>query len=141
MIGPFLNILPFLQRVPAGATLLELAERVQRRMADLTEVQHTPIDLVRRWWSLPPDRPAFETYFVFQNLPGMRDDGGEGANLTQTEYPIRLEVWARDRLELAACYLEGPATPEDVRGLLDGLRRVARGAASAGPRRPVRELC
>lgn len=134
MIGPFLNFLPFPLHLAPNVPVDELLRTVHDRMLEMAERQWTSLADIARWWSAPVGSPLFDSYFVFQNLPGMRWSQALGYNLSQTEFPLRVEVMARNELELVMQFPESRLDGRQVECWLDLLDVALDAIAGASDR-------
>ncbi|HXM54463.1 MAG TPA: condensation domain-containing protein [Candidatus Dormibacteraeota bacterium] len=140
MIGPFLNFLPFALHLAPDMTASELLRALHSRMLDLVDHQWTSLSAIADWWSTPAGRPMFDSYFVFQNLPGVRWSRTQGYNLSQTEVPLRVEVTARDELQVSMQFADSRLDAADVEGWLARLGAAADALATAAAEITVAEI-
>ena len=119
MVGLFINTLPARVRVsrdqPVGAWLGGLLrDQVQTR-----QYEHTPLDQVRSWTSMPPDQPLFESGRGLENYPmdGSRYRTGsvtisEIRTFEQSNYALSFVVVPDDELFLQLWYDALRFTPD-----------------------------
>lgn len=104
MVGMFLNSLPLRLRLDREETVLSWWQRVQATLVASRHYEFTPLDQVRKWSSLPPGQPLFESLFVYENYPkslgpgsGLRPKDApkpeeEFDSLERTNFPLTLVV-------------------------------------------------
>jgi thioesterase domain-containing protein/SAM-dependent methyltransferase/acyl carrier protein len=146
MVGLFVNTLPARVRIsrdqPVGSWLSGLLrEQVQAR-----EYEHTPLDQVKSWTAVPPDRPLFESIQGLENYPmtGSRFRTGSVAireidTFEQTNYPLSFLAIPDEQLWLQLWYDAlrfTPATAEAVLRMAEALVREL----AADPDRTVGEV-
>lgn len=119
--GVLMNILPTRVQVPPERLLLSWLSELQDQQVRLRQYEHTPLQKIYEWCQVPQDRLLFESYLVFQNLDGL----GAGASLrhlsslrtlravktpqqfvAQQEYPLRLDAFPGQELELVISYYQ-----------------------------------
>ncbi len=104
--GHFPNLLPLLVSVPGERPLLDWVKSVSESQLELLQLDYTPPDKLREWIHYPQNQPLFESYLVYQNLPGMSEMPVEGAGTlrdypismledfyAQMEYPLRIDIF------------------------------------------------
>ncbi|KAI9831569.1 MAG: hypothetical protein M1819_004800 [Sarea resinae] len=65
-IGPLFNTIPFHPKVNAISTWTEAVQLCHNFNTEALPFQHTPLRNIMKWCRRTPDRPLFDTLFVFQ---------------------------------------------------------------------------
>jgi non-ribosomal peptide synthase protein (TIGR01720 family) len=113
MVGLFINTLPLRLQVDPDEMLLRWLERLQARMMELREYEHTPLIRVQGWSEVPRGLPLFESILVFENTPvdprpeefgGSLEISAVQTNSGATNYPLTLVGLPGAELQLRIVY-------------------------------------
>ncbi|HEX7241918.1 MAG TPA: amino acid adenylation domain-containing protein, partial [Longimicrobiaceae bacterium] len=115
MVGLFINTLPVRLRVEGEARADEWLGRLRARQVEAQRYEHSPLQDVQGWSSVPAGVPLFESILVFENHPTWHGvGGGEGGFSVEewkvyggSHYPLALAVFPGERLELRLEYDSG----------------------------------
>lgn len=140
MVGLFINTLPVRVRIAEDEEVVPWLQRLQARLVELRDHEHSSLAEVQRWSELPPGRPLFESLVAFENYP--RDPallGGlpglevrELESLEQTNYALNLAVLPEEEaLRLELTYDPEGVDPASGDRLLAGLATLLRNLAAA----------
>jgi non-ribosomal peptide synthetase component F len=152
--GVLMNILPTRLQVPPDRSLLSWLSELQDQQVRLRQYEHTPLPRIYEWCQIPPDQLLFESYLVFQNLDGL----GASAHLrhlsslktlralktpqqfvAQQEYPLRLDAFPGEPLELVISYYQRFFSASAITTLLEHLSLLLDTFAT-NPRQHLRDL-
>ncbi|HSL83617.1 MAG TPA: condensation domain-containing protein, partial [Thermoanaerobaculia bacterium] len=67
MVGLFVNTLPVRVRIDEEEPVAPWLRRLQGRLAELREHEHSPLARVHRWSGVEPGEPLFESLVAFEN--------------------------------------------------------------------------
>ncbi|MFC3960366.1 non-ribosomal peptide synthase/polyketide synthase, partial [Nocardia jiangsuensis] len=135
MVGLFINTLPVRVRIDDHAPIADQLVRLQREQADLLDHHYVGLAEIQRSAGAGS---LFDTLLVFESYPIDREaiaaassiDGmsvnGVGV-LSNTHYPMTLQVTAESTIEFAFEYLTSRFTADEVRTLAARLMRVLEG--------------
>ncbi|PZO78208.1 MAG: hypothetical protein DI626_12035, partial [Micavibrio aeruginosavorus] len=70
MVGMFINALPIRVSLDPETNIKDWFQGIQEEQSRILQYQHTSLDDIRRWNSLPKDSSLFDTMVVFQNFKG-----------------------------------------------------------------------
>ena len=112
MVGLFINTLPVRVQVDESLTVPEYLGSLQDQLAQIRNVEYTPLVQVQAWSDVPGSTPLFESIVVFENYPveaSLRAQKGslEISNVKaveQTNYPLTFVVGPGDGLSLTLAY-------------------------------------
>jgi non-ribosomal peptide synthetase component F len=113
MVGLFINTLPLRLQVDPDEMLLRWLERLQARMTELREYEHTPLIRAQGWSEVPRGLPLFESILVFENTPAdpRPEEFGESleiravqTNSGATNYPLTIVGLPGTELQLRILY-------------------------------------
>jgi len=152
-VGSSINVLPLRARVdperPLRAWLAELRETQIR----IGEHEHTPMERLREWCEVPPDRLLFDSYMIMQNqMTSVAGSKGLFVEMAETEeeppfshikmeYPLRFDVYPGARtLLLSMTYYRRRLAAATVERLLRDLRALLEAIVAAAPDAMLGEL-
>ncbi|HZN20448.1 MAG TPA: amino acid adenylation domain-containing protein [Micromonosporaceae bacterium] len=69
MVGLFINTLPARVRVDRDQPVVSWLSGLLRDQVQARQFEHTPLDQIRGWTSVPPDRPLFDSGRGLENYP------------------------------------------------------------------------
>jgi non-ribosomal peptide synthase protein (TIGR01720 family) len=102
MIGAFVNTLPVRLRPSPEVSLLSWLGSIQGHLAELHQVEHTPLVEIQGWSEVPRHQPLFESLLAFESYPVEEAvAGSEGMqihdvrNLVRVNYPLVAEAMPR----------------------------------------------
>ncbi|HET8642379.1 MAG TPA: condensation domain-containing protein, partial [Pseudonocardiaceae bacterium] len=111
MVGLFVNTLPARVRVDRDQPVVSWLSGLLRDQVQARQFEHTPLDQIRGWTSVPPDRPLFESGRGLENYPmdGSRYRTGSVSvgdiqTFEQSNYPLTFIVVPDDALFLQIWY-------------------------------------
>jgi amino acid adenylation domain-containing protein len=152
--GVLMNILPTRLQVPAPRSLLSWLSELQDQQVRLRQYEHTPLQKIYEWCQIPPEQLLFESYLVFQNLDGL----GASASLrhlsslgtlralrtpqqfvAQQEYPLRLDAFPGEQMELVLSYYQQLFSASTIARLLAQLSLLL-DAFATNPRQRIADL-
>jgi aryl carrier-like protein len=147
MVGSFNNLLPIRVQIAPQMLLLAWLRDLQAQQAELRQYEYSPPRKIRAWSAVPGDGPLFESYLVFENFPMdaavpegfTRWDTRYGQGATQTEHPLRVQVWPLRTLLISMSYQRRYFTAATVARMLADLQAMLE-AFVAHPRAAVGEL-
>lgn len=124
MVGMFLSTFPLAVEVPQECPEAWLGS-LQGQATRAREFEWVPLAQIKKWSSVPPDRPLFESLVVFENHPERPPLLAPGLTMQEAEhhdqsnYPLVLLVEPGDPLRLLVLYDPGRIPTERAR-LLGG---------------------
>jgi non-ribosomal peptide synthase protein (TIGR01720 family) len=146
MVGLFINTLPARVRVRREQPVLAWLAGLLRDQVRTREYEHTPLDQIRGWTSVPPDRPLFDSGRGLENYPmdGSRFRTGSVTisdirTFEQSNYALSFVVVPDEALSLQLWYDAARFAPETADHLLRAAETLVRGLA-ADPDRTVGEV-
>jgi amino acid adenylation domain-containing protein/non-ribosomal peptide synthase protein (TIGR01720 family) len=139
MVGLFINTLPVRVRLAEDEPLVPWLRRLQERLVELREHEHSPLARVHRWSDVAPGEPLFESLIAFENYP--RDPGvfqrvgglavRDLASFDQTNYPLNVAVVPGEELLLEVTYAPESFEPGAPERLLDRVAALLSAMAAA----------
>ena len=138
MVGLLINTLPVRVRLDGDLPVARWLQRLAQEQARRRELEHTPLDRVQAWSEVPAGRRLFDSILVVEDFPvdpsrlrfgDVRVVGW--ASIQQTNYPLTLLAFPRERLVLEALFDTGLLDPRLVRHLLSHMESVLAGLTSA----------
>ncbi len=131
MIGLFNNLLPLRIQVVPEMTLLSWLRDIQAHQAEMRQYDYSPPLKIKEWSDVPGNIPLFESYLVAENFPSdaaveekLRNWLREGSGLTQTEHPLRIEVWPLHTILLSMGYYPHYFDPNTIKRILRDFQSV-----------------
>lgn len=125
IIGLFNNLLPLRIQVIPEATLLSWLRDIQAQQAEMRQYDYSPPLKIKEWSDVPDNTPLFESYLVVENFPSditveekLRNWIRDGSGLTQTEHPLRIEVWPLRTILLSMGYYLHYFDPDTIKRIL-----------------------
>jgi amino acid adenylation domain-containing protein/non-ribosomal peptide synthase protein (TIGR01720 family) len=138
MVGLLINTLPVRARLQWDRPVAQWLRQVQDELTRTRELEQTPLDRVQAWSEVPKGRRLFDTILVVEDFPvevsslrlgELRVTGS--ASTQQTNYPLTLLAFPRERLVLEALFDAGLLDRRLIQQLLSHLEAVLDGFASA----------
>ena len=146
MVGLFISTLPARVRVSRGEQVTSWLSGLLRDQVQTRQFEHTPLDQVRSWTSVPPDRPLFDSGRGLENYPmdGSRFRTGSVAiteieTFEQSNYALSFVVVPDDALFLQLWYDALRFAPQTADQMLATVEALALGLI-ADPHRTVGEV-
>jgi amino acid adenylation domain-containing protein/non-ribosomal peptide synthase protein (TIGR01720 family) len=133
IVGMFINTLPVRVRVPFEQPILPWLTEIQKRSADLTQYEHSPLTQVNSWSEVPRGTPLFQSLVVFDNYPvAQPSNQREGALRVRsvhqaaehTNYPLMLVVLPRDEVVLNLVHNPAQYDRDTALRVLDQLKTL-----------------
>jgi amino acid adenylation domain-containing protein len=129
IVGSFNNLLPVRARLLPERPLVDWLAELQAEQVEARQHEHTRLLDILDWCGLPKDELLFDTYLVFENYPfdesvlahGRRWNLQVGSAITQTEHPLRVQVWPlpASPLLVLTSYYPGRVGPAAVERLMN----------------------
>jgi hypothetical protein len=148
-VGSFNNLLPVRAVLAPERPLVEWLRDLQAEQATQRHYEHTRLVDILDWCGLPQDELLFDTYLVFENYPfdpqvlahGRTWDLQVGSAITQTEHPLRVQVWPLPGAPLLVLtsYYPGQVGHAAVAWLMQSFAAVLE-AIAADPARRIGDL-
>ncbi|MCP5047718.1 MAG: hypothetical protein GY940_11140 [bacterium] len=149
MMGQAMNVLPLRLDVDYDKPVVSWLREVWERVIELNRYEHCPLDRVKGVCGVPGDVELFESYFVIENFPGLKEGrmkshraGLElgGKYTAKMEYPLlRVVLLPYVALELTIQYYLRIYTDDAIQGMIDDYHRVLL-AIVENPDQPVKQL-
>jgi len=147
-VGLFINTVPIVTDVPAGATLGAWLGDQLRTQAERSAFEHTGLVDVQRCSRIEAGEPLFDLLFLFENYgvdAALRQPAAgvvlRGVRVVeQTNIPVVLSVLPADAIELRIHHDSERCSREAAELLLDGLAGLLRAAVRDGLHTPLVEL-
>ena len=79
VVGPFINMLPLLVRMPSDQLSLPWLKEIHNQWVEMRDYEHTPLVKIQNWSEVPHSTPLFDTVVVFnksQINTALRAEGG-----------------------------------------------------------------
>jgi amino acid adenylation domain-containing protein len=144
LVGPFVNVLPFRVRLPEEEGAVPWLTAIQEQQLALRDVEHASPEEIRAWIGWPADRPLFESYLAFQNLPEFTGRKGAGkaagssgspaeSYLAQMEHPLRVDAFPGPRLGVVLSYYPERLPSLRVTEMARALERVLTALSQGSP--------
>jgi hypothetical protein len=147
IVGSFNNLLPMRARAAPDMELLPWLADFQGRQVELRQYEHSPPIEVKRWSEIADDRPLFESYLVFENYPvdtsvvegTLRWNIRSVEGITQTEHPLRIQVWPTPLVVINICYYRRHFDSGQIAAMLGDFEMLL-GRMLANPRRRLGDV-
>jgi non-ribosomal peptide synthase protein (TIGR01720 family) len=146
MVGLFINTLPARVRVSRDQPVASWLAGLLRQQVRAREFEHTPLEQIRSWSSVPPDQPLFESGRALVNFPwdGSRYRTGEVAireirTFEQASHAVTFLVVPGEELDLQLWYDARRFAQPTAEHLLQTVQALI-SALVADPDRSVGEL-
>jgi hypothetical protein len=134
MIGQAMNILPVRLDIPGEKPVSEWLKDIWELLIEVNGYECNQQDKIRELWGIQKGTPLFESYFVIENFPGIKENlskalslgkGGPGFDYTaQMEYPLRVELQPSIDLGLIMQYYRRSFTPISVETMMNAFQAL-----------------
>jgi amino acid adenylation domain-containing protein len=139
MVGSFNNMLPVRVRVAPEDALLPWLKALQTQQVELRQYEYTPLSKIEQWNEIPPGHLKFDSYIVVESWPidpMVRDAAptwgrGIGRYISQTEHPLRVEIWLLERILVVMRYYQQAFSKPAITRILADFERVIVGMVSS----------
>ncbi|MGH7794619.1 MAG: condensation domain-containing protein, partial [Candidatus Binatia bacterium] len=148
MVGIFINTLPLRVQIAPDEMLLPWLKRLQGRMVELRQYEHSPLIQVQGWSEAPRGMPLFESILVFENIPidpPLEDFAGAleiraiQTNGGGTNYPLTVVAFPGREFLLRIIYDCSRFGASEATRILGDFETLLRGIV-ANPERRLSEL-
>lgn len=148
MVGLFVNTLPARVAVRPSAVVIPWLESLQQQLAEMRELEWSPLPEVQAWSPVPRGTPIFRTIFAFENWVGdiaLRKGRGELVveDVRAVEggigYPLLVEAGAGRQVSVSLTYDQRHYDDEGAGRLLGHYGRLLEGIAAC-PHATLAEL-
>jgi amino acid adenylation domain-containing protein len=147
MVGLLINTLPMRVRVNPEAALIPWLKELRSQWVAMREHEHTSLERVQGWSSVPPGRALFESIVVFDNVElnsMLRAQGGPWSTrnfrlFQQTNYPVTLAVYGGAELVMKIGFDRRRLDEATVERMLGHMRTLLQ-AMAENPMSLLRDL-
>jgi non-ribosomal peptide synthetase component F len=147
MVGLFVNTLPVRIRVTPDEKLIPWLKQLQDRQAERLQFQHSPLVEIKKWNSMAPDQPLFESLFNFRDLheqkpwgAGKKEERAGVRQAHQRGYRLAVTINPKeDGLKIRVVYSPSSFEADTIARLIEHFQEVLRGMA-ADPEQRLRDV-
>lgn len=147
IVGMFLNTIPFCVKVEDDMTVSQWLQKIYRQRTEMQRFEHTPLMLIQQLSRIPGGMPLFTTLVARKDVTQAAADGRGRRNVRKTRsgkldqanfqqnYPILLNITARNGIELKITYDARRFRAIDISRILEQMRQLLLTMCEDGERR------